>query len=496
MKNILLLIFSSLFAAQLFANTLHIGPGHPYNSLSDAADDVVPSDTILFHNGAYSGGEFIADLQGNALNTIYILAETPGLVTIVGGSNAWQLSDAAYLHIEGFVFEQQTGNGLNMDDGGSYITPSHHIIFINCTWKDMNATGNNDMLKLSGLDNFTITKCTFFNGSDGGSGIDMVGCHNGEIINNHFENMGSNAIQAKGGTQYLRIEKNFFKNCGQRSLNLGGSTDLQFFRPIDATFEAADLQVFSNIFIGSVAPIAYVGCVRVEVINNTIISPDKWVLRILQETVDPKRFEPCGNNTFRNNIIYKSNAVNTDCNTGPDTAPETFLLSNNLWYNFENPGNSAPNDLPVTDENNIVGSNPSFANVVLEAFTLLENSPAIGKGFNLVLPVTDYYGINYASPRSIGASEGNANPLKIHDTKIINIINIQPNPFHNQSTISWQDKMITHAAMEVYDNDGRIVVVQTITNGGIWITNLKPGSYQLLVKKGYKTIGVQKFIIY
>ena len=85
----------------------------------------------------------------------------------------------------------------------------------------------------------------------GGSGIDMVGCHHGIIKGNYFENMGSNSIQAKGGTQHITIEGNFFRNGGQRPLNLGGSTGLPFFRPIDATFEAADIKVFSNIIVGS-----------------------------------------------------------------------------------------------------------------------------------------------------------------------------------------------------------------------------------------------------
>ncbi|MBK9395959.1 MAG: right-handed parallel beta-helix repeat-containing protein [Saprospiraceae bacterium] len=325
MKFLFSLILALIFTASLSANTLHVGPGQPYNSLSDAAQDALPGDTILFHSGTYPGGEFVNELQGTNTQWIYIRAESASSVVIQGGTNSWQLSDAAYLKIEGFVFEQQTGNGFNMDDGGSYDTPSHHITFERCIFRDINASGNNDLLKMSGVNDFLINHCDFINGSAGGSGVDMVGCHRGIIEQNLFENLGSNAIQAKGGTQYLTIQRNFFKNCGQRSLNLGGSTGLEFFRPIDATFEAADIQVFSNIFIGSFAPIAFVGCVRVEVINNTIVSPEKWVMRILQETVDPDRFEQCGNNSFRNNIIYKSNAVSTDCNIGPNTAPETFF---------------------------------------------------------------------------------------------------------------------------------------------------------------------------
>ena len=92
----------------------------------------------------------------------------------------------------------KTINGVNVDDGGNYDTPTHHIVFRYCQWKDMNATGNNDQLKLSGVDYFQIANCSFENGSSGGSMVDMVGCHNGIFRSNTFNNGGSNSIQAKG----------------------------------------------------------------------------------------------------------------------------------------------------------------------------------------------------------------------------------------------------------------------------------------------------------
>ncbi len=495
MKNILFLIITFLFTADLFSFTLHVGAGQTYNSLEEAANDANPGDTILFHSGIHSGGEFVSDLQGTSAARIYILAQSAGSVIIQGGNNAWQLNDAAYLHIEGIIFEQQTGNGFNMDDGGSYVTPSHHITFLNCTFRDMNASGNNDLLKLSGLNDFLISNCDFINGSDGGSGIDMVGCHNGIIERNHFENMGSNAIQAKGGTQFILIEKNFFKNCGQRSVNLGGSTGLEFFRPIDATFEAADLQVYSNIFIGSMAPVVFVGCVRVEVINNTIITPEKWVFRILQETVDTDRFEPCGFNTFRNNIIYKNNNVSTDCNIGPDTAPATFTLSNNLWYNYQNPGNSAPNSLPVTDVNNIVGSDPLFTNVGQEDFSIPVNSPATGQGFNVTQPSTDYSDVAFSKPRSIGGFEGDPETSGNHVLKEQFNFEVIPNPVLQNVIIKWFDINITSCDLEIFDPNGRMVLKRKLENGAvISMDDIHSGSYFLVLKNVGNVMATKKVI--
>ncbi len=92
----------------------------------------------------------------------------------------------------------------------------------------MNATGNNDLLKLSGVDDFEIRECVFEDGADGGSGVDMVGCHRGLFSRTRFIRMGSNAIQAKGGTRHITIHRCVFEPAGARSLNLGGSTGSPF----------------------------------------------------------------------------------------------------------------------------------------------------------------------------------------------------------------------------------------------------------------------------
>jgi hypothetical protein len=388
-----------------FAFTLDVGNGYPYATLEQAAAEAAPGDTILLHSGIYDGGIYIGDLQGTASSWIYILAAEGETVIFEGGTNAWQFTDAAYMEIRGIIFEHQTGNGLNFDDGGSYETPAHHILFTDCTFRDINASGNNDLLKLSGLDDFEITDCIFTNGAAGGSGIDMVGCHDGIIKNCGFENLGSNSIQAKGGTSNIEITRNFFKNGGARAVNLGGSTGLPFFRPLDAPYESSDLKVYSNVFIGSEAPIAFVGTINTTVVNNTIYLPAKWVLRILQETVDPTRFPPCGNNAFRNNIVYLDQRSTVECNIGPNTAPETFTFSNNLWYHVDDTNWPGP-DLPVTDADNIVGQDPLFADEANDDFNLLEGSPAIESGYTVENPALDYTGAFFLNPRSIGAYEG------------------------------------------------------------------------------------------
>jgi len=362
-----------------FAKDLHVGEGQEYPTLSAAATYALPGDAIIVHNGVYTQREDISNLNGEHENPIIIYAEEEGKVIYTGQSEAWHLSSCTHLFIYGFVFEKQTSNGVNIDDGGNFDKSTYDITIKKCVFRDMDASGNNDMLKLSGLDGFVIEECEFINGADGGSGIDMVGCHGGEFVKNKFENMGSNSIQVKGGSHNIIIVQNTFKNGGRRSLNLGGSTGLQYFRPQDAKFEAADILVRANVFIGSWAPIAYVGSTRVKVVNNTFYKPENWVFRILQETVDTSRFVACSNNIFSNNIIYFGNSIHRIVNVGPNTKPETFSFENNLWYNFEDPTFSNPN-LPASESNSIIQQDPLFVNADTFNFELRLNSPAIKKG--------------------------------------------------------------------------------------------------------------------
>jgi len=431
----------------------HIGPGQTYATLTQAVAAVLPGDTIEMHAGTYAGGLFFSNLKGTASQWITIRNAAGETVIFEGGSNAIQLTDPAYLRIAGLIFQHQTGNGVNVDDGGSYSTPAHHLVFDGCTFRDMSATGNNDLLKLSGLDSFVVRNCRFLNGAAGGSGADMVGCHYGVFEKNVFENQGSNCIQAKGGTAWVRMEGNVFRNGGQRSLNLGGSTGLAFFRPDTAHYEAAHLQVFSNIFIGSVAPIAYVGAVHVEVVNNTFYQPQNWVIRILQETVDPSRFLECGNNSFINNIIYLDKNLSTETNIGPNTRPETFVFSHNLWFNAAVPNWSGP-DIPTADPAQILQANPLFQDPANGNFGIPPNSPAAGAGLTVTQPQLDFFGRGFALPRSVGAME--AKPVSgLEELVGQPFFQVFPNPAIHTFFLDFQEVDAAPLDIDLYDLLGR-----------------------------------------
>lgn len=426
MKKIFSLLFN-LLAGLSFSQPITIGPGGDFSTLEAAASSISAGDTVVVLDGIYSDGtQFLEELHGTAAAPIVIKSETLHGAVFEGGSEAIHLIDCSYLILDGFRIREQTGNGINIDDGGDYTTPTHHIEVRNCLFEDIDAGGNNDFLKLSGLDFFLVQNCSFVGGA-AGSGVDMVGCHQGLIEGCYFEDSGSSGIQAKGGSQFVLIRGNVFRDIDQRAINIGGSTGLQFFRPplpdpiVDA-FEAADIDVFCNVFIGSWSPIAYVGCVRARVRHNTLYLPENWVLRILQETTEPG-FLPCGDNEFSNNIVYLESDL-TEVNIGPDTDAASFTFTNNLWFN-ESSGAWSP-ALPVVDPEQII-DDPQFVDPWID-FALLPTSPAIGAGKVFAEPGSDFYGQAFLNPPSVGAIEGGEGPSAVFGKIGESAFQVFPNP--------------------------------------------------------------------
>jgi hypothetical protein len=301
---------------------------------------------------------------------------------IQGGGNGIQLSDPAYLELRGITFTGATGNGLNIDDGGSFATPAHHIVLRDLTVRNVGPSGNRDGIKLSGVDDFRVENCRLSMWGDGGSGIDMVGCHRGLIVGctfRHRDEASANGVQAKGGSAKVTVRRCRFEHSGQRAMNLGGSTGLQFFRPKPQGYEAKDLTVEGCTFIGSDAPFAFVGVDGARVRFNTVYRPRRWVLRILQETTAPG-FVPCRNGLFTDNLVlFHAGEVATTVNIGPNTAPQTFRFARNWWYALDAPGRSAPS-LPTRETNGVAGRDPRLRNPSAGDFRPAPGSLAVRVG--------------------------------------------------------------------------------------------------------------------
>jgi len=335
-------------------------------------------DTILLSPGEYKGGIYIQGISGKAQAPITIRGtdpENPPTFT-GGGSQAMHLADCCYIKLAHIRVRGYSANGINIDDGGTFETPSHHIVLDHIIILNTGPEGNHDALKMSGVDEFVVKNCRFEGW--GGSGIDLVGCHSGKIMGSTFVGKKgysqSNGLQLKGGTSNIVVEKCLFRNAGYRSINLGGSTGLQFFRPRVDDYEATDIMVAGNRFIGSMSPIAWVTARGGHVHHNTIIFPEKWILRILQETKDAK-FKPCYGGIFENNLIIYDSKVDVFVNVGPRTAPETFQFRNNAWHQTD--GNSRKPALPSPEKNSIYNVKLSMDAQSMEHGLVKINDPAV-----------------------------------------------------------------------------------------------------------------------
>lgn len=344
----LVLISGSASAAEVLISNVE--------ELRRAVAEAKPGTSILIAPGEYQGGHHFRGLKGEPGSPIVIRgADAKNPPVFQGRNNAFQLSGIAHVEISNLILTEAVDNGLNIDDGGDFANPSHHVVLRNLIVRDVGPEGNHDGIKLSGIVDFVVENCFLERWGAGGSGIDMVGCHRGVIQNctfRHNEGEGSSGIQAKGGTSDIAIRHCRFENAGDRALNLGGSTGLAFFRPKPQGYEAKDLLVEDCTFLGGETPMAFVGVDGAIARRNTIYAPKKWAFRILQETKAPG-FVPSRNGQFIDNIIaYRSDEMTIPINIGPDTAPETFTVARNAWYCIDAPERPAP-ELPIPETDGI-----------------------------------------------------------------------------------------------------------------------------------------------
>lgn len=325
------------------------------DSLRRALRDLKTGDVLKIAPGEYSGGHSVS---GIAKLTIEALdRKKPPHFT--GGANAWHFSRCDDLTLRNLRISGQSGNGLNLDDGGDLANPITGITIERVEISDIGPKGNHDGIKCSGLDKLTIRECTI-NGW-GGQGIDFVGCHHSLITGCRFIGKvgftASAGVQLKGGTSDVIVEICHFTNAGERPINLGGSTGLPYFRPQGAKHEAARLIVRNNIVEGSPCAAAFVGVDGAEFSGNSIRFPTKWIFRILQETREPG-FTPCRNVLIKDNkIVFRRSQVQVDVNIGEGTAPHTFSFENNIWFAEDRPARSEPK-LPGEEKNGTYGVDP------------------------------------------------------------------------------------------------------------------------------------------
>jgi hypothetical protein len=84
----------------------------------------------------------------------------------------------------GVTSKGSPANGFNIDDGGTFDSPAHHLILRGLTVEDNGPRGNLDGIKLSGVEDFLVEDCTVRRWGSGGSAVDMVGCRRNTFAGN------------------------------------------------------------------------------------------------------------------------------------------------------------------------------------------------------------------------------------------------------------------------------------------------------------------------
>ncbi len=326
-------------------------------SLRAALRRARPGTRVRIASGRYSPGVYATGLKGTRQSPIVIEgADEKDPPIFQGGGEGWHLTDCEFVTLRNIAVAGQSSNGINVDDGGSFDTPSHHIVLERLQVSDVGPRGNHDAIKLSGVTDFVVRDCVIEGW--GGQAPDMVGCHRGLIEGCKFQGKQGfsqhSGPQTKGGSSGIVIRRCLFLNAAQRGVNIGGSTGLAFFRPKGALYEAKQITVEGCTFVGCQAPIAFVGVDSAVVRYNTFYRPGKWVMRILQETTK-QGFVPCRRGRFEHNlVVFRRAEVGVFVNVGPNTQPQTFQFSHNLWFCEDRPQSSRPR-LPVRETGGVYG---------------------------------------------------------------------------------------------------------------------------------------------
>lgn len=385
---------------------------NPFRTLRRATMGIMPGTAVRMRAGTYPGDTYLSDLSGTATAPIWI-GGVPGeaLPVIEGGSQALHLSRVRYLVISDLEVRNQTANGINCDDGGDYANEdaTRYVVFRNLFLHDVGSGGNQDCLKLSGVNDYAVLDSRFDrcgSGSGEGSAVDHVGCHRGVIARNEFSNLSANAVQCKGGSADIEIRQNRMIDAGQRAVNIGGSTGLEFFRPPlmmgAENSEARNIRVIANLIVRGDTPFAFVGCVDCLAAANTVVDPARFLLRILQETASQGgyTFAPARDGRVIDNIFYYARASLSDpINIGPGTDAPTFVFSHNLWYAQDRTTDVPP--LPSAEVEQVIGMDPQLG----ADYAIGANSPAAGRGIAVQGVRADVTGRCYLDPPSIGAFE-------------------------------------------------------------------------------------------
>lgn len=375
---------------------LHVEPGaingdgsagSPFGSIAAAAAVATPGTFIKLAPGEHATNQFIADLRGTPQAPIWI-GGAPGTYPIIrNGSEALHLTRPEYVVVQNIELRNQTGNGINIDDGVG-DGDAHHVALIDLYIHRIDSLPSSACIRAAGVDHLYVygtgtNRC--------GVDIDLIGVHDAVIARNLLLGSLNTSVQTRGGSTDIDIRQNQIRNSNGAGVSLGGATPLALFRPPPSpttpNAEARRVRVFDNVVLGTTwLPFAFVGCVDCLVAHNLTYGAPGQLVRILQGTASQGgyAFEPTGyGRVINNSFVWTSFLPGDHVEVGPFTAASTFTFANNLWYAAAQPSLSTPT-LPVTETGSVIGVGTGYH----------ETSPTVycdgpEKGAALPLPEID-----------------------------------------------------------------------------------------------------------
>lgn len=482
---ILLIVFFGIHQ-QSTAN-VHIGSGQQFTTLQEAVNAIRPGDTVLFHEGKYAGYQGISNLKGSAQQWIVFAPFENDVVEIAG---AWQFMSCEYLKFLHLTFRgtpEYPGRLFSVDNSGSCQTPSKFIIVENCSFSNTTDPTAITAFKMSGVDSFAVTNCTF---SDipACEAMDYNVCSNGIVKGNRFENCLSGG-HIKGGASNITMEANIFINASQApwvAYELGGDTGAEFYCPEDS-FEVSNLNFYSNIVIGGYRGIALSSARKCKIINNTFYNCGQATWRFLTTST---LYPELSGNIIENNLLAFGLSAYIN---GGKQPPDAAVFSNNIYYSITAPTFTGPYwDTPdldaIKDKNPLLyGSTvPMFVAAQNQDFRLVASSPAIGTGKPETEPTTDYYGKPFSQTRrSIGAVEvESTSAIETVDKTVNANITIYPNPTSNYIEI----RGVTREEQVSIITPIGTTALTASTKYPIDLSKLPSGVYLVIIGKSTKII--------
>ena len=387
----------------------------PFATFDKALSVITPGTSLLVKPGVYAGAIRAANLYATEENPIWIGGIPNEERPVLDGDKAGlSVIKGAYIIIHDLeisnIMASPTATGMQIHDAGDiadWPRTVHHFVFRNLYVHHINY----QQFKFSCLNHYWLFDCEISHDGNGQSaGIDTVGGVGGGVIAyNYFHDFVGVAIQHKGNSFDTDIFGNLFVNIKAQAINAGQCTGTPYFRPMlvqDGTvYEGSDLRIYSNIFIETMGPVAFWSSTDCYFVNNTVINPTNYLLRILPSDITTLANHGFPyNNTVANNIFYYDNpreAFNVSLN---NAGIQTCVIKNNLFHSTTNPGKFPDKTeiFPLFIDN--ITADPLFSD---ENYALKPNSPAASGGVKFDFVKEDYYGRPVSDNPSLGAVQLN-----------------------------------------------------------------------------------------